>query len=91
MAADVNESVVQRPAVVQHVEVRRRAPGDAREGRSDFVLARRGTGPAHDAVFAARAGMERELARRPRDAQAGDGLGGGIVRDIGIGDIAPGL
>ena len=85
VAADVDAAVMQRLAVVQHVDVGRRVPGDARERGVDLVLARRGTGPPHDAALAGRAGMQRELARRPLDAQPFDGLGGGIVRDVRIG------
>jgi hypothetical protein len=84
-AADVDAADVQRPAVVQHVDIGRRVPGDARERGVDLVLARCGTGPAHDAVLAGRTGVQRELARHPRDAQPLDGLGGGIVRDVRIG------
>jgi hypothetical protein len=85
MVADVDAAVMQRLAVVQHVDIGRRAPGDARERGVDLVLARRGTGPPHDAELAGRAGMQCKLARRPLDAQPFDGLGGGIVRDVGIG------
>jgi hypothetical protein len=68
-----------------YVDIGGRAPGDAFERGVDFMLARRRTGPTHDAELAGRAGMQCMLARRPLHPQPFDRLGSGIVRDVWIG------